>query len=275
MPGILSAERVTKEFLAGSGQGLIAVQDLSLEIEEGEFVCLIGASGCGKSTLLNMFAGFIQPTLGEVLLRGAPITRIEPRCGMVFQSYALFPHMSAADNVGFGLEMRGLNATERRAKVEDALRLVRLSHLAERLPRQLSGGQQQRAALARCLAVDPKVLLLDEPFGALDALTRAHLQHELQRIWQREGITMILVTHDVEEAVFLGDKVVVMQPRPGRIRRIVPVDLPHPRDRGAYAFARVKEDVLREFGGVVPQDRLIELDEEEDVRLPAGIAFAL
>jgi len=229
MPGILSAERVTKEFLTGSGPGLVAVQDLSLEIEEGEFLCLIGASGCGKSTLLNMFAGFIQPTLGEVLLRGAPITRIEPRCGMVFQSYALFPWKTVRGNVEFGPKMKGLPAWERRRIADRFIELVKLRGFEDRYPTELSGGMQQRVTLARVLAADPEVLLMDEPFAALDALTRQVMQEELLLIHERARKTTVFITHNIDEALILADRVVVMSARPGRVKAIVRNTLARPR----------------------------------------------
>jgi NitT/TauT family transport system ATP-binding protein len=229
MPGILSAERVTKEFLAGSGQGLIAVQDLSLEIEEGEFLCLIGASGCGKSTLLNMFAGFIQPTLGEVLLRGAPITRIEPRCGMVFQSYALFPWKTVRGNVEFGPKMKGLPAAERHRIADRFIELVKLRGFEDRYPTELSGGMQQRVTLARVLAADPEVLLMDEPFAALDEITRGRLNDDLLALFARQKLTVIFVTHSVYESVYLSTRIVVISARPGRVTADIPIEVGYPR----------------------------------------------
>ena len=246
MPGILSAERVTKEFPAGSGQGLIAVQDLSLEIEEGEFLCLIGASGCGKSTLLNMFAGFIQPTLGEVLLRGAPITRIEPRCGMVFQSYALFPWKTVRGNVEFGPKMKGLTTAERRRIADRFIDLVKLRGFEDRYPTELSGGMQQRVTLARVLAADPEVLLMDEPFAALDALTRQVMQEELLRIHERARKTTVFITHNIDEALVLADRIVVMSARPGRVKAIVANTLPRPRQVSIQLspeFAALKTEI--------------------------------
>jgi NitT/TauT family transport system ATP-binding protein len=227
--GILSADRVTKEFPAGSGQGLVAVHDLSLEIEEGEFLCLIGASGCGKSTLINMFAGFIQPTLGRVMLRGQAITRIEPRCGMVFQSYALFPWKTVRGNVEFGPKMRGVAAAERHRIADRFIDLVKLRGFEDRYPTELSGGMQQRVTLARVLAADPEVLLMDEPFAALDALTRQVMQEELLRIHERARKTTVFITHNIDEALILADRIVVMSARPGRVKAIVANTLPRPR----------------------------------------------
>jgi NitT/TauT family transport system ATP-binding protein len=228
MAGILTADRVTKAFPAG-GEGLVALQNLSLEVAEGEFLCLIGASGCGKSTLLNMFAGFIQPTTGQVLLRGRPITGIEPRCGMVFQSYALFPWKTVRGNVEFGLKMQGVPAATRRATAERFIEMVNLRGFGNRYPSELSGGMQQRVTLARILAADPEVLLMDEPFAALDAMTRQVMQEELIRIHEQSRKTTVFITHNIDEALILADRIVVMSARPGRVKAILPNDLPRPR----------------------------------------------
>jgi len=228
MAGILTADRVTKAFPAG-GEGLVALQNLSLEVAEGEFLCLIGASGCGKSTLLNMFAGFIQPTTGQVLLRGRPITGIEPRCGMVFQSYALFPWKTVRGNVEFGLRMQGVPAATRRATAERFIEMVNLRGFENRYPSELSGGMQQRVTLARILAADPEVLLMDEPFAALDAMTRQVMQEELIRIHEQSRKTTVFITHNIDEALILADRIVVMSARPGRVKAILPNDLPRPR----------------------------------------------
>ena len=182
MPTILSAEHVTRTFSIGRGPDVVAVHDFSLQVEEGEFICLLGASGCGKSTMLNMFAGFIQPTQGRVLLRGEPITRVEPRCGVVFQSYALFPWKTVQGNVEFGLRMQRVPADERRRRAARFIELVKLQGFERHYPVELSGGMQQRVTLARILAADPEVLLMDEPFAALDAMTRQEMQEELLRI---------------------------------------------------------------------------------------------
>jgi putative spermidine/putrescine transport system ATP-binding protein len=212
----LSVEKLTKRF----GTSL-AVDDLDLTVREGELVALLGPSGCGKTTTLRMVAGFMPPTSGRVLFDGEDVTKLpayKRSTGMVFQSYALFPHMTAAQNVGFGLEMRGLSAHEREAKVKEALRLVRLGHLAERLPRELSGGQQQRVALARALVINPKLFLLDEPLSNLDAKLRSEVRIEMRNLQQRLGLTTLLVTHDREEALTMADRLVVMDG--GRVRQI-------------------------------------------------------
>ena len=212
----LGIEKLTKRF----GTSL-AVDDLDLSVREGELVALLGPSGCGKTTTLRMVAGFLPPTSGRVLFDNEDVTSLpayKRSTGMVFQSYALFPHMTAAQNVGFGLEMRNLGAAERDAKVEEALKLVRLSHLAGRLPRELSGGQQQRVALARALVINPKLFLLDEPLSNLDAKLRSEVRIEIRALQQRLGLTTLLVTHDREEALTMADRLVVMDG--GRVRQI-------------------------------------------------------
>ncbi len=230
------------------GETLPVLEDVSLSIAPGEFVSIVGASGCGKSTLLRLIIGLENDYHGDIELDGKRIVGTSLNRGMVFQEHRLFPWLSVEQNVALGLINADIDAAARRNAVQEHIELVGLNGFEKAYPYQLSGGMAQRVAIARGLVNRPEVLLLDEPFGALDALTRNYLQQELQRIWQEEGITMILVTHDVEEAVFLGDRVVVMQPRPGRIKRIVDVPLERPRDRGSYAFAALKEDVLSEFG---------------------------
>lgn len=192
---------------------VVVVAQCNLSVSKGEFVCLLGPSGCGKTTTLQMVAGFVQPTSGRILLDGADITDVKPNrrgLGIVFQSYALFPHMTVADNVAFGMEMKGIPADQRRKRVGGMLDLVRLSAMAGRYPRELSGGQRQRVALARALAIQPPVLLLDEPMGALDAKLREEMQIELRALQHRVGVTTIMVTHDQAEAMTLADRVVLM-----------------------------------------------------------------
>jgi NitT/TauT family transport system ATP-binding protein len=229
MPPILSAEHVTKYFSIGRGRDVVAVSDVSLAIDEGELVCLLGASGCGKTTMLNMFAGFIQPTKGRVLLHGEPITRIEPRCGVVFQSYALFPWQTVQGNVEFGLRMQRVSADERRRRAARYIELVKLTGFERHYPAELSGGMQQRVTLARILAADPEVLLMDEPFAALDAMTRQEMQEELLRIQEANRKTVLFITHSIDEALILADRIVVMSARPGRVKAILDNTLPQPR----------------------------------------------
>jgi NitT/TauT family transport system ATP-binding protein len=226
---ILSAQQVTKCFHTGRGPDVVAVERMSLDISEGEFVCLLGASGCGKSTMLNMFAGFEQPTSGTVLLRGRPIMGVEPRCGMVFQSYALFPWKTVRGNVEFGLKMQGVGRNERRDRAQGFIDMVKLTGFEHHYPAELSGGMQQRVTLARLLAADPEVLLMDEPFAALDAMTRQVMQEELLRIHEASGKTIVFITHSIDEALILSNRIVVMSARPGRVKAMIPNPLPNPR----------------------------------------------
>ena len=206
-----------------------ALRDVSLDIAENEFVTVVGPSGCGKSTLLNVIAGLEKPTSGAVELDSAPITGPGPERGVVFQQYALFPWLTVADNVAFGLKLKGVDAAERAETVRRALEAVNLADFADAYPKELSGGMKQRVAIARAYAVDPQVLLMDEPFGALDAQTRTQLQQDLLETWQRSRKTCFFITHDVEEAVILAQRVVIMSARPGRVMEIVDIDLPYPR----------------------------------------------
>lgn len=214
-------------FDAYAGSHVNAVQDVSLEVPEGEFVSLVGPSGCGKSTILNLIAGFIPSSSGEILLDGRMVKGPGPDRGVVFQSFALFPWKTVLDNVAFGLKMRGMRKEERDRKAREYLELVGLSHAADRYPNELSGGMQQRVGVARALANDPDVLLMDEPFASVDAQTRMTLQEELTRIWQERRPTIIFITHDVSEAVFLANRVVVLSN--GRLLDQLDIPLPRPR----------------------------------------------
>jgi NitT/TauT family transport system ATP-binding protein len=263
MAAVLSAEHVTKEYAIGGRQRLVAIQDLSLMVDEGEFVCILGASGCGKSTLLNIFAGFIPASSGRVLLRGQPIAGIEPRCGMVFQSYALFPWKTVRGNVEFGLKMQGVAASDRRRRAERFIELVKLTGFEDRYPGELSGGMQQRVSLARVFAADPEVLLMDEPFGALDAMTRQVLQEELLRIHEHNQKTTLFITHNLDEALILADRIIVMSARPGRVKAELRNTLPRPRHVDIqlspdYArlkstlWSEVEQELLRQMATPVP-----------------------
>ncbi len=209
------------------GTHVEAVRDISLEVREGEFVSIVGPSGCGKSTVLNLIAGFIAPTAGDILVDDRPVRGPGPDRGVVFQSFALFPWKTVLENVAFGPKMRGIGKTEREAIAREFLALAGLSHAADRYPNELSGGMQQRVGIARALANEPDVLLMDEPFASVDAQTRMTLQEELTRIWQERRPTIIFITHDVGEAVFLANRVVVLSA--GRILDEVAIDLPRPR----------------------------------------------
>lgn len=260
-PALVSFRQVAKSFPV-DGRELQAIERFDLEIAHGEFIAIVGASGCGKSTLLRLLVGLDREFQGEIRIDGAPIDGIGGERGIVFQEHRLFPWLTVEQNVALGLVNEPLSETGKAARVADYLQLVGLTAFARAYPHQLSGGMAQRVAIARGLVASPRILLLDEPFGALDALTRQQLQEELQRIRQRERITTVLVTHDVEEALFLADRVVVMAPRPGRIKRIVDVPLEHPRERGGYDFLRQREALLHELTGegdyVAPQPKRVE-----------------
>ncbi|MQY12828.1 Taurine import ATP-binding protein TauB [Streptomyces sp. RB5] len=217
---------------SGSAGKVVALQGVDLEIPAGEFAVVVGPSGCGKSTLLDLLAGLSTPTTGRVLLDGAPVTGPGPDRGIVFQQYALLPWRTARGNVEFGLEATGIPRRERAERAREFLALVGLSGFEDRHPHELSGGMRQRVAIARSLAYDPDVLLMDEPFAALDAQTRESLQDELLRIWRRTGKTVVFITHSIEEAVFLGGRVAVLTSRPGRLKAVVPIDLGARHDGG-------------------------------------------
>jgi NitT/TauT family transport system ATP-binding protein len=232
---ILEMRNVGKTF-SQNGRAIEALRGANLVVKKGEFICLIGASGCGKSTLLRLAAGFEIPTTGEALMWGMPVAGPAPTRGMVFQDYGLFPWLTVRDNVGFGPRARGRPRQEIKETAERFIELVGLSDFADLYPHQLSGGMKQRVAIARVLANDAELLLMDEPFGALDAMTRERLQDELVEIWSRTGLTVLFVTHAIEEAIFLADRVVVMSPGPGRIDGEYAIDLKRPRDIASSEF---------------------------------------
>lgn len=254
MVGSIEINHISKDFTAVDGSLTQALADVTLSIEPGSFVSLIGPSGCGKSTLLRLISGLDTQTAGRVGLDGADITGPGADRGFMFQEHSLFPWMSLYDNVAFGLRARGLYQ-EQKERVPELLAMVGLEGFEEAYPHQLSGGMCQRASLARALAGKPKVLLLDEPLGALDAFTRMNIQDELQRIWQEEHMTMVMVTHDVDEAVYLSSTVVVMTSRPGRIVRKIPIELSRPRDRSSEEFFRYTSLILKtlHYGGNQPE----------------------
>jgi NitT/TauT family transport system ATP-binding protein len=242
----IRASRVNKIF-GKEPSAVVALKDIDLQITPGEFVCLLGPSGCGKSTLLNAIAGFSLPTSGSLEVAGKEVTAPGPDRGMVFQEYALFPWMTVERNIAFGLEIRGAGKAEIKAKVDALLDMLGMQDFRRRFPKDLSGGMRQRVAIARILALDSPIMLMDEPFGALDSLTRRSLQDELLRIWRAVGKTIVFVTHSIEEAVYLGTRVVLLTPRPGRIKRDIPIDLPHPRDSSSAEF----NDIRRELAEIV------------------------
>ena len=226
-------------------QAVEALREISFDVQEGEFCCLLGHSGCGKTTLLNMLAGFEQPTGGELLVAGQPVAGPGWDRTMVFQDYALFPWLNVERNIAFGLDMKDVPAAEKAEIVARHVRLVGLAGFEKHLPIQLSGGMRQRVAIARALAVDPKVALFDEPFAALDAQNRALLQDELVRISQATKKTMLLITHSIDEAVKLSDRVIVMTTRPGRVKENIVIDLPKPRDEADPAVVAMKQRIKR------------------------------
>ena len=243
-PETLTVRGVTKRFAVGDGE-VEALAPVDLTISQGEFVCLIGASGCGKSTLLRIIAGFEEPSTGEASIDGKTITGPGSDRGMVFQDYALFPWMTVRENISFGPRQRQLPRDEIDRTTDEFVKMVGLARFADRYPSQLSGGMKQRVAIARVLANNANILLMDEPFGALDALTREQLQNELLQIWTRTGVTTIFVTHSVEEAVLLADRVLVMSAGPGRIDSDFRIALARPRDVSSPEFNALRRDIAR------------------------------
>jgi NitT/TauT family transport system ATP-binding protein len=236
---------VSKTFAGeGSGTSIHALNDVSLSVNAGEFICLLGPSGCGKSTILRLLAGLDTPDSGTVQIDGTLVTRPRNWVGMVFQDFALFPWLTVQENIGFGLKLRGEQEALLRDTVSRWIDLVGLRGFESMLPKQLSGGMKQRVAIARALALSPEVLLMDEPFGSLDSFTRMEMQEELIRLREQQSFSCVFVTHDIEEAVFLADRVVVMTPRPGAIKTVVSVPLPHRRDRAGEEFTQIRNYLL-------------------------------
>ena len=240
---LLEIKGVNKQFFA-DGKEMEALHDINLSIRENEFVCFIGPSGCGKTTLLRIVAGLEDPTSGTVTLDGDPIRGPSPERGMVFQEYSLFPWRTVLDNTVFGLELKGVPLNERKRLGRQYLKMVGLESFETRYPHELSGGMKQRVAIARALVNNPKALLMDEPFGALDAQTRNIMQSELLRIWEEEKKTVIFVTHSVDEAIYLADTIVIMSARPGRIKDVIPIPLTRPRSRTSTEVNQIRDRIL-------------------------------
>ncbi len=243
----LSLRRLAKQYETADGRVIEALLPVDLDISSGEFLVIVGPSGCGKSTLLNILAGLTAPSAGETrvgdaLVRGPDIDR-----GMVFQDYALFPWLDVIGNVEFGLERKGMPRRERRQTAMRYLEMVGLAEFANKRPRELSGGMKQRVAIARTFATEPSIIFMDEPFGALDALTRRHLQHELLRIWQQHRKTVVFITHSVVEAIYLADRIVLMTARPGRIKSAFTVNLAHPRDPTSEEFRSIEQQIYTDL----------------------------
>ena len=243
MGNIVEINNLTKIFEA-NGKKVTALDNINLNIEEGNFVSIIGGSGCGKSTMLRIIGGLENQYNGQVIVNGSSVTKASRDKGFIFQDHRLLPWLTVKENIQFSLPNSQKNNIE---LIKENLELVGLSDFENAYPKQLSGGMAQRVAIARALANKPKILLLDEPFGALDAITRMNLQEQILKIWRKEKITMIIVTHDIDEAVYLGSKVVVMTPRPGRIKKIIDVDLGTPRKRTGTVFNEAREKIYREF----------------------------
>ena len=243
MGNIVEINNLTKIFEA-NGKKVTALDNINLNIEEGNFVSIIGGSGCGKSTMLRIIGGLENQYNGQVIVNGSSVTKASRDKGFIFQDHRLLPWLTVKENIQFSLPDSQKNNIE---LIKENLELVGLSDFENAYPKQLSGGMAQRVAIARALANKPKILLLDDPFGALDAITRMNLQEQILKIWRKEKITMIIVTHDIDEAVYLGSKVVVMTPRPGRIKKIIDVDLGTPRKRTGTVFNEAREKIYREF----------------------------
>ncbi len=244
----ISFPRISFQDVSARFDDFVALDRLDLDIADGEFITVVGPSGCGKSTAMNIAAGLLKPSAGRVLVDDAAVDGPGPERGIIFQQYALFPWLTVRQNVEFGLRIAGMSRSRRREIADHFMDLVGLRDFADALPKTLSGGMKQRCAIARAYAVNPKILLMDEPFGALDALTRVQLQDKLLEAWGQERRTVMFITHDVDEAVYLANRVVVMATRPGRLDRIIPVDLPYPRTeeiRLSPEFTAIRNQVWR------------------------------
>ncbi|MDR3284030.1 MAG: ABC transporter ATP-binding protein [Treponema sp.] len=245
MKDILEISHIEKDYRIDK-KNVAVLRDINLRVRDGEFVSIVGASGCGKSTLLKIIVGLETASGGEVLLDGRPVREPSAECGIVFQEPRLFPWSNVRQNIDFGIP-ETIGGMERKKRLDAYVCLVGLEAFVAAKPNQLSGGMQQRVSIARALAGEPELLLLDEPFGALDALTRIQMQQEILRIWESEKRTMVLVTHDIDEAIYLGDRVIVMSRRPGTIKRTIPIEAPRPRDRNSDSFSRIRREIFQEF----------------------------
>ncbi|MEK2646160.1 ABC transporter ATP-binding protein [Bdellovibrio sp. BCCA] len=238
----IEIDHVHKVFY-GEGKDVVALRDIDFNISAGQFVCLLGPSGCGKSTLLNAIAGFSLPTQGEIRVDGKVVLLPGPDRGMVFQEYALFPWMTVAENITFGLKIKKENSQKIENKLNELLKMLKLTDFRDRFPKDLSGGMRQRVAIARVLALDSPIMLMDEPFGALDALTRRSLQDELLKLWSELKKTIVFVTHSIEESIYLSDRIIVMSYRPGTVKKDIHVELPRPRNPASPDFNDLKREI--------------------------------
>jgi NitT/TauT family transport system ATP-binding protein len=250
VPGTKSAQKLRAEHLGmvydRDGESMPVLEDINLEVSDGEFICLVGPSGCGKSTLLNAMAGFLSPTSGSVAIDGETVTGPDPRRILVFQERGVFPWLTVEGNIGFGLSK--LPRAEREQRIAHYVKTVRLEGFENSYPSDLSGGMKQRLQVARALAVNPDILFLDEPFGALDSITRVIMRGELLRIWQAERRTILFVTHDIDEAVQMADRVVVLSSRPARIQDVLTIDIAHPRNISSPRYLELRDELLKQIG---------------------------
>lgn len=246
MSSTIGISNVNRVYTDTDGNRVNALNDVSLDIRPGEFISIIGPSGCGKTTLLRLIAGLDKPQSGTLTIDDTRITDVSPERGYVFQQGSLFPWLTVENNIAYGLKARRV-FKQNRDKIGKYISMVGLNGFEKSYPHQISGGMAQRVAIARALINEPKALLLDEPMGALDSFTRADLQDKLLELWKENGITMILVTHDIDEAIYLSDRIVIMTPRPGKISRVIDVDLPRPRHRGGGEFLAMRRSILQFF----------------------------
>ena len=245
---IIKVESIGKTFISeGKKDDLIVLKDININIKENEFVCIVGPSGCGKSTLLRIIAGLEPATKGKVTYRGGELTKPCKEIGMVFQNYSLMPWLNVEDNISLGLNFQKISKKEKQKTVDEFLKIIGLENFRKSYPHELSGGMQQRVAIARSLANNPDVVLMDEPFGALDAYTRIQLQKELLRIWEYDKKTIVFVTHSVDEAIYLADRIILMSRRKGSINREIYVDMPRIRDRSDHRYAKLNQELLEEL----------------------------
>lgn len=254
MKSSISISNVNRIYKDSDGNRVEALKDVDLEIKPGEFISIIGPSGCGKTTLLRLIAGLDKPQTGQLFIDGAEITGADPSRGYVFQQGSLFPWLSVRNNIAYGLRARNVYKSKKE-NIENYIELVGLKGFEKSYPHQISGGMAQRVAIARALINEPKALLLDEPMGALDSFTRADLQDKLLELWKKDGTTMVLVTHDIDEAIYLSDRIVIMTPRPGKISKIIDVNLSRPRQRGSASFLEMRRQILEffELAQAIPQ----------------------
>jgi NitT/TauT family transport system ATP-binding protein len=265
----LSLVDVQKTFRSIRNEAVEAIRDISLEVKEGEFLTIIGPSGCGKTTILRMIAGLESPSSGEIFLKGQSIQGINPKIGFVFQEFVLLPWRTVLGNIEFGLEVRGVNKEERRRQAMDHIKFVELEGFENKYPKELSGGMKQRVAISRTVICDPSIFLMDEPFAALDAQTRYGMQRFLMRIWEKTGKTIVFVTHNVDEAVFLGQRLIIMSSRPGRIISEATIDLEYPRDINSPEFIDIRRkalDLLENAKGDSLGDVSVSVDRIQELR---------